>query len=74
MKWTLLIVIVCVLVTGCATTPKNDSAAEVPAKSDSIEAGDTDFAEFDAFEEELSSKTVKMADPLESWNRLCSNQ
>ncbi|MGH2271005.1 MlaA family lipoprotein [Anaerohalosphaeraceae bacterium U12dextr] len=75
MKWTLLIVLVCILIAGCATTPKNNSAAAavVPAESDSVEAGDTDFAEFDTFDQELSSKTVKVADPLESWNRLMFN-
>lgn len=75
MKWTLWMVMGCIAIAGCATTPKSDSpsVAGGAVQSDSVDGTDSDFAEFDAFEEEFSSKAVTMADPLESWNRLMFN-
>lgn len=57
-----------VMAAGCSSSARTESAVPVPAVS-AADAGMSDDAVFDAFEDEFAEEKATVADPIEPWNR-----
>jgi phospholipid-binding lipoprotein MlaA len=67
LSWAIIILVV--MMTGCAVSDKSPSANAFVETSDIFKESFTD-EEFDLLEEELDEEQVEIDDPLEPWNRL----
>jgi phospholipid-binding lipoprotein MlaA len=68
MKFRILSIVILVwTISGCAVTGNNASSMQVSSMDNSTGAGNND--DFDLLEEDFAEQTVKVADPLEPFNR-----
>ncbi len=69
---TLIIAVLVLMISGCATSEKTTQPKLDPPDSNAPGSQSTD-EEFNEFEEELSKQVVTVADPIEPWNRTMFN-